>query len=181
MPVVYQRLTDRVIASGVTPNDLIHIVITGDTSQDSNGSSYKATIQQVFDSYEDIFVTGGTYLNGNVTFTNNSGGTFNVTGFTISGDSTITTTEVEVSTYTATTTYVYYGVTFSGETNITLPNATNIDGFTIKIKDERGTASIYRIRVIPLSGTIDGNSYVDMNINYMSLTFVARNNNWWII
>jgi hypothetical protein len=47
---VYQRLTERVLASGVTTDDLIHIVITGDTSQDPDGSSYKAKISQVFDS-----------------------------------------------------------------------------------------------------------------------------------
>jgi hypothetical protein len=34
---------------------------------------------------QDIFVTGGTYTNGTATFTNNSGGTFNVTGFNIGG------------------------------------------------------------------------------------------------
>ena len=39
MPV-YQRLTDRQPASGVTLNDIIHIVITGDTSQSPEGSSY---------------------------------------------------------------------------------------------------------------------------------------------
>jgi len=33
----------------------------------------------------DIFVTGGTYTNGDVTFTNNTGGTFTVTGFAIGG------------------------------------------------------------------------------------------------
>jgi len=43
------KLTTRSLASGVTLDDLIHIVITGDTSQDSAGSSYKASIQQVFD------------------------------------------------------------------------------------------------------------------------------------
>ena len=47
---VYQRLTERVLASGVTTDDLIHIVITGDTTQDPDGSSYKAKISQVFDS-----------------------------------------------------------------------------------------------------------------------------------
>ena len=41
------KLTTRTLASGVTINDLIHIVITGDTSQDSSGSSYKANIGQV--------------------------------------------------------------------------------------------------------------------------------------
>jgi hypothetical protein len=43
------KLTTRTLASGVTVNDLLHIVITGDTSQDPAGSSYKASIQQVFD------------------------------------------------------------------------------------------------------------------------------------
>lgn len=76
-------LTDRTFATGVTLNDLIHIVITGDTSQNPDGSSFKASIQQVFDSYTDVFVTGGTYNNatGKATFTNNTGGTFNVSGF----------------------------------------------------------------------------------------------------
>lgn len=40
-------LTDRTFATGVTLTDLIHVVITGDTSQNPAGSSYKATIQQV--------------------------------------------------------------------------------------------------------------------------------------
>lgn len=40
-------LTSRTLASGVTSDDLIHIVITGDTSQNSAGSSYKAKIGQV--------------------------------------------------------------------------------------------------------------------------------------
>jgi hypothetical protein len=34
---------------------------------------------------QDIFVTGGTYTSGNVIFTNNSGGTFTVTGFAVGG------------------------------------------------------------------------------------------------
>jgi hypothetical protein len=40
-------LTDRVLATGATLQDLIHIVITGDTSQNPAGSSYKATIGQL--------------------------------------------------------------------------------------------------------------------------------------
>ena len=43
----YNRLTDRTLATGVTLNDLIHIVITGDTSQNPAGSSYKAKISQL--------------------------------------------------------------------------------------------------------------------------------------
>jgi len=34
---------------------------------------------------KDVFVTGGTYTNGNAIFTNNTGGTFNVSGFSIGG------------------------------------------------------------------------------------------------
>jgi hypothetical protein len=93
----------------------------------------------------------------------------------------INTTGVTVSSYTANTTYTYYGVTFSGNTDIQIPSPVSLDGFTFNIKDEGGTAGTYRIRVTPTSGLIDGNTYIDMNINYMSLTFVARNNNWWII
>jgi hypothetical protein len=42
-----QRLTDRLIASSIGLNDLIHIVNTGDTSQNPYGSSYKGTVQQL--------------------------------------------------------------------------------------------------------------------------------------
>jgi hypothetical protein len=48
------KLTSRALASGATLDDLIHIVITGDTSQDPAGSSYKATLQQVLDLYTGI-------------------------------------------------------------------------------------------------------------------------------
>jgi hypothetical protein len=50
-------LTSRTQASGVTLDDLIHIVITGDTSQNPAGSSYKASISQVFDSLSAYCVT----------------------------------------------------------------------------------------------------------------------------
>ena len=75
----------------------------------------------------------------------------------------------------------YCGVNYNGNVDISLPNPSGYDGYNINIKDESGNAGIYRIRLTPLSGLIDGNNYVDMNINYMSLHVVARNNNWWII
>jgi hypothetical protein len=51
-------LTDRSLATGVTLNDLIHIVITGDTSQGNPaGSSYKAKISQVLDSITGYCIT----------------------------------------------------------------------------------------------------------------------------
>ena len=47
--------------------------------------------------------------------------------------------------------------------------------------DEGGNSGTYRIRLLSSLNLIDGNSYVDMNTNFMSLTIIARNNNWWII
>ena len=44
------RLTDIGQASAVTSDSLIHIVNTGDTTQYSGGSSYKASLSQVFNS-----------------------------------------------------------------------------------------------------------------------------------
>jgi hypothetical protein len=41
------KLTSRTLATGATLGDLIHIVITGDTSQNPAGSSYKASLSQL--------------------------------------------------------------------------------------------------------------------------------------
>ncbi len=229
-------LTDRTLATGVTSNDLIHIVITGDTSQNPAGSSYKATMGQVLDLINPTTLTGGTYdpITGTITFYDDSGGSFNVTGLitgytntaitaftydnantftilendgtthsasfnvvtglTINGDLIVTgsinltgstqfisTTGVTTSAITITSGITYWGISYSGNVDATIPNATNLNGLKLIVKDEGGYAGSYRIRLTPSSGTIDGNSYVDMNINYMSLTLVARNNNWWLI
>ena len=45
------RLTDRNFATGVTKQDLIHIVITGDTTDSPEGSSYKAPVGQILELY----------------------------------------------------------------------------------------------------------------------------------
>jgi hypothetical protein len=56
-----KRLTDISTTTGVTLLDYIHIVNTGDTSQYPSGSSYKATLQQVADSFSGLFTfTGNT-------------------------------------------------------------------------------------------------------------------------
>ena len=54
------RLTDRILASGVSLTDLIHIVITGDTTQSPEGSSYKASISQVKSLFGDAIIITGT-------------------------------------------------------------------------------------------------------------------------
>jgi hypothetical protein len=91
------------------------------------------------------------------------------------------TSGITTSSTTLNKNYNYYGVNNASNTDLILPSPVGDDGFTLIIKDEGGYAGTYRIRLTSASGNIDGNSYVDMNINYMSLTFMARNNNWWII
>jgi hypothetical protein len=229
-------LTDRTLATGVTSNDLIHIVVTGDTSQNPAGSSFKATMGQVLDLINPTTITGGTYnpITGDITFTNSSGGTFVVTGLvtgytnttvtaftynnsnsftifendgstysasinvvtglTINGNLNVTgtifstgstqfisTTGITISAVTLSTGTTYNGINYAGNVDLTIPSPSGFTGLKIIVKDESGNAGTYRIRLTPSVGTIDGNPYVDMNINYMSLTLVARNNNWWII
>jgi hypothetical protein len=122
------KLTTRTLASGVTVSDLIHIVIPSDISQDPAGSSYKASIQQVFDAYPSVTITGGTYNSGTgtITITNSTGGTVNITGVT-SGSvftggtvpgATIFSNGVTASTLSASTLFVN-GVQITGDTYVT--------------------------------------------------------------
>jgi hypothetical protein len=177
-------LTSRTLATGITSTDLIHIVIPDDTSQSPEGSSYKATIGQVLELVllsGDTYVTGGTYDNntGIATFTNNKGVEFDVTGFYT--EKIYTTSGITTSSATLDINYTYYGVNYDGNVNLTLPDATGLDGNFLIIKDEGGNSGTYGIRLLSSLNLIDGSSYVDMNTNFMSLTIIARNNNWWII
>lgn len=176
-------LTDRTFATGVTLDDLIHIVITGDTSQNPAGSSYKASIRQVFESKTDVFVTGGTYTNstGTAIFTNNTGGTFSVSGFYTGGSPTYETTEIN-SDDTLTWNNTYYGVKVTAPAILTLPSTFGRKGQFLIIKDELGNCATNPITLNPVGGSlIDGQISSVMNINYMSLTLIVRSNNWWII
>ena len=120
-----QRLTDRQLASGVTLTDLVHIVITGDTSQSSSGSSYKATIQQISD------VIGG------------GGGMF--TGGTVNGP-TIFTNGLSANTISATT---YLNLpTFTGNTSgdcITDLYVTNLYGCSPLHIEPSGLNDVYLV------------------------------------
>lgn len=53
-------LTDQAQVSGVSLTDFIHVVVTGDTSQNPAGSSFKATIQQVASAISGTTGTSGT-------------------------------------------------------------------------------------------------------------------------
>jgi hypothetical protein len=75
----------------------------------------------------------------------------------------------------------YWGISANTLVNLTLPTTSSKDGYYLIIKDESGSCGNYRIRLTPSVGLIDGNNYVDMNINYMSLTCMVRNGNWYLI
>ena len=75
----------------------------------------------------------------------------------------------------------YWGISGNTNVNLTLPSTTSKEGYYLIIKDEAGICGNYRIRLTPTSGTIDGNNYIDMNINYMSLTCIVRGGNWYLI
>ena len=173
-------LTDRTLTTGVTPNDLIHIVITGDTSQNPAGSSYKATLGQVVSLSTSI--TSFTYNSNTFTIGQSDGSNFTTTINSVTGVTFYeSTTGITTSTAVLVSGYSYNGVSYAGDVDLTLFSPNSLDGLKVTIKDEGGNAGSNRIRITPSSGLIDGNSYVDMNINYMSLTLVARNNNWWLI
>jgi len=75
----------------------------------------------------------------------------------------------------------YWGISGSSNVDLTLPTTTSKDGYYLIVKDEAGICGTYRIRITPASGLIDGNNYIDMNINYMSLTLMVRGGNWYLI
>lgn len=75
----------------------------------------------------------------------------------------------------------YWGISATTNVDLILPNTVSKDGYFITIKDESGNCGNYRIRLTPSVGLIDGNNYVDMNINFMSLTCMVRGGNWYLI
>lgn len=78
------KLTQREIAPSLGYQDIVHVVLVNDTTQDTYGSSYKGTIQQIIDlAPKDSYVTGGTHNQnyGITTFTNSTGTTFDVSGY----------------------------------------------------------------------------------------------------
>lgn len=112
----------------------------------------------------DIRVTGGTYSNGSVTFTNNTGGTFNVTGL-----------------YTGQTSYVNSlttGVGLSGNStngNITIINTEPDQVVSISGGTNVGITGTYPNFNITLTGLSDNNIYTT-GFTYSANTFNISDN-----
>ena len=158
----YQLLTDRTLAqtSAITPTTLIHIVYTGDPSQNPAGSSYKAELQQLLTIFKDTFVTGGTYSSGTATFTNSTGGTFNVTGF-----------------FTGSTDVRVTGATYSNN-SFTYTNNTG-GTFSVLFNTVTGLTSTGTISANTISATTYLNLPTDVRVtgaSYSNNTFTYTNN-----
>jgi len=82
MPI-YNRLTDRTKVSAVTLNDLFHVVVTGDTTQSPQGSSYYATISDLQTVLSGATVPG---LNNEVLTSDGSGGIVSESNLTFDGN-----------------------------------------------------------------------------------------------
>jgi hypothetical protein len=148
----------------------------------TNTSGGTFTISGFVTGFTDTSVTSFTYNNNTFTIGESDGSTFTATIDSVTGVTFYeATTGITTSAVTLSSGFSYNGISYLGNVDLTLFSPNSLDGLKITIKDEGGNAGTYRIRLTPSVGTIDGNSYVDMNINYMSLTLVARNNNWWII
>jgi hypothetical protein len=190
--------------NNVAPISVAGIYTIINTIYDKPGSTLTGTSTNSIDYFQyinaDKFITqGGTsskYVMGDGSLSNGfTGGT--VTGSTSFTDG-LTANTISATTYqnlpinvfvtsaitssqTLTWDKSYWGVSGSSNVDLTLPTTTSRDGYYLVIKDEAGTSGFFRIRLTPASGLIDGNSYVDMNINYMSLTIMVRNGNWYLI
>jgi hypothetical protein len=131
------------------PSSLVEITNLSATTI-SGGTLYGDGSNLVGISTQDTFVTGGTYSNGTAIFTNNTGGTFNVTGF-----------------FTGGTTYKVYTVliTQSGINNPTVTVLENTLGYTPSLS--RNLAGQYEIGVtgttIPMYSITENTT----NINYV--------------
>ena len=107
---------------------------------------------------KDIYVTGGTYSNGTSTFRNNSGGTFNVTGyFTGSTDNYITGGTFNHNTSTLSLNNVTGGtIEITGFTDVNVTGGTYSNGTTTFTNNTGGTFNVSGFTTPFTGGTVSG-------------------------
>ena len=132
-------------------------------------------------STQDTYVTGGTYSAGTAVFTNNTGGTFSVTGFSISNatqftggtvtGSTIFTDGLSANTFSATT---YFGLPL----DITVTGGTYSYGTAEFTNNTGGTFNVTGFTTPFTGGTVDGQTvFTDgLSANTFSLTTTPNTN-----
>ena len=147
-------LTDQIQATGVSLTDLIHIVITGNTSQNPAGSSFKASIQQVAQA-----ISGGT--NG----TSGTSGTSGSSGGSAWGAFVSTVNQYVVSTTTAysmsaATQTSGNGVTVSADTRFVVASAGTYNlQFSCQIESTGGGSA----QTMDIWLAINGNNVANSN------------------
>jgi len=160
----------------------------------------------------DIRVTGGTYNSGTstATFTNNTGGTFSVSGFsagggggtftggTVSGPTTftsgLTATTISATTYLNLPATAQSFISVSSDTTLSNDNQTVIvdstSPITITLPQITSDGRLITIKnintgietILPYSGQlIDGDTSVVVARKNVSLDFQSYNNNWYLI
>jgi hypothetical protein len=85
---VLANISDITTTGGTVSGDYLPLsggTVTGGTIFQSGVTANTISATTYYNLPTDVFVTGGTYTSGNVIFTNNTGGTFTVTGFAIGG------------------------------------------------------------------------------------------------
>ena len=162
--------------------------VTGDTifNQGLSASTISATTYLNLPITTDVFVTGGTYSNGEATFTNNTGGTFNVTGFYTGETSYVNslTTGVGLSADTTTGNVTIINtdpdqiVTISGGTGITTGGT--YPNFTITNSAPDQTVTLSEGTNISVTGsypnfTIDVTGLTDNDIYITGFTYDDNN------
>ena len=101
------------------------------------------------------------------------------------GSSLISAVEVNLPSWNGTF-GAYHGVTYNAsDVLFSLPFASSPsdDGKTLTVTDETGTVSSISQGIYvssPLGQTINGQSQLIMKLNYMSVTFIFRNNSWFV-
>ena len=151
--VLFNTLTGLTINGGLT--------VTGNTSlQGLTANTISATTYVNLPI--DVRVTGGTYSAGTATFTNNTGGTFSVTGF--STGSSVTQGITGVTAINGLSASTSGNVTTIGFSGGTIPNSVN---FTNGLTANTISATTYQN--LPLDNTITG-------ATYLNNTFIFTNN-----
>lgn len=144
--------------------------VSGGTIFTNGLSANTISATTYFNLPKDIFVTGGTYSGNTIIFTNNSGGTFNVTGITSSSSftgGTITGATIFTNGVTANT--------FSAATYLGLPSDIYVSGFTyldntLTIERSSGNPNLF-VTINDFTGlTINGDLNVTGNTIVDSFT-----------
>jgi hypothetical protein len=76
----------------------------------------------------------------------------------------------------------YFGISFSGPTDIYLPTTSGNDGKVVIIKDESGNSLSNPIMIYPFgTETIDNSPTQSIQDNFGKITVISRNSTWWTI